>query len=121
MQHAAEMRMLLDMLDLQVVEVTRKAAAIQHGRCCMLAAIAAFLLCSLLAGAAVLYAPAGVIALVIGSLGLCLFLGGIGCAIRELALSLIPLREETAFLNLLTSHHLANPHDGQRLRVAKSA
>ena len=83
--------------------------------------MAAFLLCSLFAGATVVYEAAGVIALGTGLLGLCLFLGGIGCAILELTLSLTPLEEESAFLNVLTCHHLAKSESGPRLKVAESA
>ncbi len=45
---------LLDLLDAQVVTVTVKARMIQKGLFCLLAAIAAFLLCSLFVGLTVL-------------------------------------------------------------------
>ena len=118
---AIEQQMLLGMLDSQIVGITVKARAIQKGLLCLLAAIAAFLLCSLFAGATVLHEWVGMVALGMGFLGLSLFLVGLGWAMRELTLSLSPLEEETAYLNVLTSHHLAKSQGGKRLKVAESA
>jgi len=121
-KHAVvEQEPLLDMLDSQIVEVTVKARMIQKGLYCLLAAIAAFLLCSLFAGATVLHEWVGMVALGMGFLGLSLFLIGLGWAMRELTLSLIPLEEESAYLEVLTAHHLAKSQDGKMLKVAKSA
>jgi len=117
----AEQQMLLDMLDSQIVKVTVKARMIQKGLYCLLAAIAALLLCSLCAGATVLCEWAGMIALGMGSLGLSLFLVGLGWAMRELTLSLTPLEEESAYLEVLTAHHLAKSQGETRLKLAETA
>ena len=116
-----EQQMLLDMLDSQIVEVTVKARVIQNGLYCLLAAIAAFLLCSLFAGAMVLHEWIGMVALGMGFLGVSLFLVGLGWAMRELTLSLAPLEEESAYLEVLTAHHLAKSQDEKRLKIAKIA
>lgn len=120
-QDVVEQQMLLDMLDSQILEVTVKARVIQHGLYCLLAAIAAFLLCSLFAGATVLYEGVGMVALGMGVLGVSLFLVGLGWAMRELTLSLTPLEEESAYLEVLTAHHLAKSPSGKRLTIAESA
>jgi hypothetical protein len=114
-------QMLLDMLDSQIVGVTAKARAIQKGLTCLLAAIAAFLFCSLFSGAPVLQEWFGIAALGMGFLGISLFLFGLGWAMWELMLSLTPLAEESAYLEVLTAHHLAKSQDGTRLKVAESA
>jgi len=116
-----EQHMLLDMLDVQIVKVTVKARAIQKGLYCLLAAIAALLLCSLFAGATVLWEWAGIVALGTGFLGLSLFLAGLGWAMRELGLSLTPLEEESAYLKVLTAHHVAKSQYGKGLKLAESA
>jgi hypothetical protein len=116
-----EQQMLLDMLDSQIVKVTTKGKAIQKGLYCLLAAIAALLLCSLFAGATVLCEWAGLVALGMGCLGLSLFLAGLGWALRELILSLTPLEEESAYLDVLTAHHLAKSQGGKRRKLADSA
>jgi len=116
-----EQQMLLEMIDSQIVGVTVKASVIQKSLYCLLAAIAAFLLCSLCAGATVLHESVGVVALGMGLLGLFLFLVGLGWAMRELTLSLTPLEEESAYLQVLTAHHLAKLQGGTRLKVAESA
>lgn len=90
----AEQQMLLEMLDSQIVGVTAKAKVIQKGLYCLLAAIAATLLCSLFTGEAVLHDWAGIVAITLGFLGLSLFLAGLGLAMWELTLSLTPLEEE---------------------------
>ena len=56
-----EQQMLLDMLDSQIVGITVKARVIQKGLYCLLAAIAAFLLCSLFAGATELHEWVGLV------------------------------------------------------------
>ena len=99
--------MLLKMLDSQISKVTFKAKTIQNGLYCLLSAILAFLICSLLGATTVLHKSLGVVALGMHVVGLCLFLAGIGLAIRELTLSLVPLEEENAFLEVLTIQHLA--------------
>ena len=116
-----EQQMLMDMLDSQIVGVTGKARVIQKGLYCLLAAIAAFLLCSLFAGATELHEWVGIAALGMGILGLSLFLVGLGCAMWELKLSLTPLEEESAYLKILTALHLAKSQGGNRLKVADSA
>ena len=64
-----QQQMLLDMLDSQLGEVTGKARVIQRGLYCFLAAIAAFLLCTL-SGATALHAWVGMIAIGMHVLGL---------------------------------------------------
>ena len=119
--HATELRMLLDMLDSQIEKVTLKARLIQKGLCCLLAAIAAFLLCCLFAGATALHKWVGMVALGMGLLGVCLFLVGLGWAMRELGLSLSPLEEESDYLEIVMAHKKAKPQGGKRLKVAESA
>ena len=116
-----EQQMLLDMLNSQIVGVTVKARAIQKGLYCLLAAIAAFLFCSLFSAATVLHEWLGMVALGMGILGLSLFLVGLAWAMRELTLSLTPMEEETAYLEVLTAHHLAKSQGGKKLKVAESA
>jgi hypothetical protein len=111
----------MDMLDVQIVKVTVKARAIQKGLYCLLAAIAALLLCSLFAGATVLGEWAGIVALGTGFLGLSLFLVGLGWAMRELTLSLTPLEEESAYLAAVTAHYLAKSKSRNGLKLAESA
>lgn len=59
----SDQTLLLDILDSQIVAVTRKGTLIQKGLYCLLAAIAALLLCSLFAGASVIYEEVSMIAL----------------------------------------------------------
>lgn len=113
--------MLLEMIDSQITKVTVKAKAIQKGLYCLLSAVLAFLICSLLGAAAVLHESVGVVALGMHVLGLSLFLVGIGWAIRELTLSLTPLEEESAYLEILTAQHVAKSQTIQKIKVAKSA
>lgn len=112
--------MLLSLIDSQIAKVTVKAKVIQNGLYCLLCAILALLLCSLLAAAAALHESVGVAALGMYVLGVSLFLAGIGWAIRELTLSLTPLEEESAYLDRLTAQHKARSQSGQ-IRVAKAA
>ena len=116
-----EQQMLMDMLDSQIVGVTGKARVIQKGLYCLLAAIAAFLLCSLFAGATELHEWVGLVALVMFVLGLSLFLVGLGWAMWELKLSLSPLEEESTYLKTLAALYRAKSHGGNRLKVAESA
>ena len=116
-----EQQLLLDMLNSQIVGLTVKARAIQKGLYCMLAAIVVFLLCSLFSGASVLHEWIGMVALGMGFLGISLFLVGLGWAIRELTLSLTPLEEETAYLEVLTAHYMAKSQGGHKLKIADSA
>lgn len=118
---AMETTMLLDLLDSQIVAVTIKARSIQKGLYFLLAAIAAFLLCSLFFGATVLNEWIGMVALGMGFLGLSLFLAGLGWAMRELTLSLTPLEEENTYLEVLTANQLAKSAGENRLKVAKRA
>lgn len=116
-----EQHLLMDMLDSQIVGVTEKAKLIQKGLYCLLAAMVAFLLCSLCAGATELHQWVGMVALGMGVLGMFLFLVGLGWAMWELRLSLTPLEEESAYLKALTALHLAKSQGGKRLRIAERA
>jgi Protein of unknown function (DUF2721) len=116
-----EYSMLLEMLDTQIDEVTVKARMIQKGLTCLLAAIAAFLVCSLLAGAAVIDDGVGLAAIVMGALGNILFLIGLGWAMRELMLSISPLEEETGYLKVLSEHYSKAPSFEKRLTIAETA
>jgi hypothetical protein len=114
-----EQQMLIEMLNSQVVGVTGKARVIQKSLYCLLAAIVAFLLCSLFAGATELQEGIGMIALAMALIGLGLFLGGIGLAMWELRLSLTPLEEENAYLEALTARYLARSKGGSNLKIAE--
>ena len=116
-----ERQSLMDLLDSQITSVTDKAKMIQKSLYCLLAAIAAFLLCSLFAAATELQEWLGMVSLGTGFLGLFLFLFGLGWAMWELKLSLTPLEEESAYLKVLTSVHVAKLQGGNRLKVAESA
>jgi hypothetical protein len=116
-----ELLMLLDMLDSQIEEVTLKAKVMQKGLYYLLTSMAAFLVCSLFAGATVLHEWMGMIALGMHFIGLCLFLVGLGWAMRELTLSVTPLEEESAYLKVLTAHHLEKSRSGHKPRLAKCA
>ena len=113
--------LLLAMLDSQIAAVAVKARVIQKGLRCLLAAIASFLVCSLFSGASILHTWFGMISLAMGILGVCLFLAGLSWAMRELTLSLTPLEEETAYLEILTLHHLASSQRAKNLKIAESA
>lgn len=113
--------MLLELIDSQIVGVTEKARGVQKGLCCLLSAIAAFLLCSLFTGAAVLHPSFGLLALSLAVLGIGLFLIGLGWAMHELLLSLTPLEEENAYLAVLTAQHLAQAPGVHRLELAEGA
>lgn len=113
--------LLLDMLDSQIKGVISKARVIQKSLFCMLAAISAFLLCSLFAGATVLNEWFGIAVVGTSVLGIALFLSGIGLAMRELSLSLTPLEEENAYLESVKVHRLAKQKSGRHLKIAKSA
>ena len=116
-----EQQMLMDMLDSQIVGVTGKARVIQKGLYCLLAAIAAFLLCSLCVGVTELHEWVGLVALAMFFLGLSLFLVGLGWAMWELKLSLSPLEEESTYLKTLAALYRAKSQGGNRLKVAESA
>ena len=113
--------LLLDMLDSQIKDVTRKAKLIQKALFSMLASISAFLLCSVFAGATVFNVWFGIAALATALLGICLFLAGIGLAMRELSLSLAPLAEENAYLEVVRASRFTKPRNGQNLSIAESA
>jgi hypothetical protein len=116
-----EQQMLMDMLDSQIVGITMKARVIQKGLYCLLAAIAAFLLCCLCVGVTELHEWVGLVALAMFFLGLSLFLVGLGWAMWELKLSLSPLEEESTYLKTLAALYRAKSHGGNRLKVAESA
>ena len=109
---------LLEMLDSQIAKVTAKAKAIQKGLYCLLAAILAFLICSLLGAATVFHESVGMIALGMHVLGLLLFFAGICWAIWELRLSLTPLDEERAYLEIWTAHQVAMSKRHQQIKIA---
>jgi len=110
---------LLDMLDSQIVAVTGKAKMIQNGLHCLLAAIVAFLLCSVCAGVAMLHDWFGLVALASGFVAVCLFITGLGWAVREVTCALSPLEEETAHLRVLTSQYLLKSQERTKLKIAK--
>ena len=116
-----EQQMLMDLLDSQIVGVTVKARMTQKSLYFLLAAIAAFLRCSLFAGITELHEWVGMISLGMGFLGLSLFLIGLGWAMWELKLSLSPLEEESTYLKTLAALYRAKSHGGNRLKVAESA
>lgn len=120
-REGGDQEMLLELIDSQITKVTVKAKAIQKGLYCLLSAVLAFLICSLLGAGAVLHESVGLVALGMHVLGLSLFLVGIGWAIRELTLSLTPLEEESAYLEVLTAQHVARSQSIQKITVAKSA
>jgi hypothetical protein len=63
----------------------------------------------------------GIVALGMGFLGLSLFLVGLGLGMRKLTLSLTPLEEENAYLEVLKAHHVAKAQGEKKLKVAESA
>lgn len=117
----SDSQLLLELIDSQIGKVTVKAKAIQKGLYCLLAAVLAFLLCSLFEAASVWHESLGVVALGIHVLGLCLFFVGVGWAMRELTLSLTPLEEESAYLETLTNRRLAKTLNVQEITTAKAA
>jgi len=109
---------LLDMLDSQIVAVTAKARMIRNGLYFLLAAIIAFLLCTVFAGFAMWYDWFGLVALASGFVAVCLFIVGLGWALREVTWSLSPLEEETAYLKVLTSQHVVKSQERAKLKIA---
>jgi|GEM_PF-6330218 hypothetical protein len=116
-----EQQMLLDMLDSQIEQLTDKAKMIKKGLYCLLGAIAAFLFCSVLAGAAELHEWINMAAFGMGMIGVSLFLIGLAWAMRELSLSLTPLEEESHHLKVVTAHYLAKSRGAKKLKIAESA
>ncbi len=115
----ADTHSLLAMLDAQIAAVTAKAKMIQNGLYCLLAAIVAFLLCSVCAGLAIVYDRLGVVALVSGFSGVCLFIAGLGWAVREVTCALSPLEQETAYLKALSSQFLLKTRERIQLKIAE--
>lgn len=115
---AGDQQVLLEMTDSQIAKVTVKVKAIQNALYCLLSAILAFLLCSLLDAATVLHESIGLLAVGMHVVGIFLFFVGIGWAIRELTLSLSPLEEERAYLEVLANQRLAKSRSDQTLKVA---
>lgn len=115
-----EMQMLLDMLDSQSEQITEKAKMIKTSLYCFLCAIAAFLFCSVFAGADELYEWVGTAALGAGVLGVGLFLAGLGWALRELSLALDPLQAEKEHLKVVTGIYLAKSTDGTILKASET-
>ena len=116
-----EMEMLLSMLDFQDEYVIEKARIVKRSLYCLLWSIASFLFCSVFAGASEISIWVGRAALATGILGVCLFLTGLGWAIKELSMSLAPLKEEKEHLRTVTAHYLERSRNGTRLKAAKSA
>ena len=110
---------LLGLLDAQVAAVTAKARMVQKGLYCLLAAIVAFLLCAVCAGAATVCAWVGPVALASGLGGVCLFIAGLGWAVREVACALSPLEEETAYLQALAAQQMVESHERTKLKIAE--
>jgi len=77
----------------------------------------AFLICSLLGAATVFHESFGLVALGMHVLGLLLFLAGISWAIWELRLSLTPLEEERAYLEIWTAQQAATPQRHQQIKM----
>src|SRR5262249_12079849 len=121
LEGGGEQPSLLDLIDSQIRKVTGKARAVQKGLYCLLGAVLAFLLCSLLAGAAVLHESLGWAALAMHVLGISLFCAGIGWAIRELTRSLTPLEGESAYLEAWTGKRLARSQDIPKPKMARTA
>ncbi len=117
----AEQQQMMVMVDSQIDKITLKAKVIQKGLYCLMSAVLAFLLCSLLTAAAVLHETFGILALVMDVAGLLLFMAGIGWAVRELTLSLTPLEEESAYLDVLTTQYKTRLESGRRLHLPKRA
>jgi protein-S-isoprenylcysteine O-methyltransferase Ste14 len=113
--------MFLDMLDSQIEQLTDKAKMVKQSLYCLLSAIASFLFCSVFAGAANLNEWVGLAALGTGTLGICLFLMGLGWAMRELSQSMIPLEEANDHLKVVTAHYLAKEQNGTNFKMAQSA
>jgi len=118
-QHdAIELQPLLGLLDAQVAAVTAKARMVQNGLYCLLAAIVAFLLCAVFAAAAMLCDWLGLVALASGLAAVCLFVTGLGWAVREVACALSPVEEETVYLQTLTAQFLKS-QERTRLKLAE--
>lgn len=118
-QHGVDLHALLGLLDAQVAAVTAKARMVQKGLYCLLAAIVAFLLCAVCAAVAMLYDWVGLVALASGLVAVCLFIAGLGWAVREVTCALSPLEEETAYLQALTSQQLLKSQERTRLKIAE--
>jgi len=110
---------LLDLIDSQIVAVTAKAKMVRNGLYCLLAAIIAFLLCSVFAGIAMAYDWFGLVALASGLVAVCLFITGLGWALREVTCAISPLEEETAYLQVLSSQHTLKRQERAKLKIAE--
>lgn len=110
---------LLDLIDSQIVAVTAKAKMIRNGLYCLLTAIVAFLICSVCAGIAMVYDWFGLVALASGLVAVCLFITGLGWALREVACAISPLEEETAYLLVLSSQHSLKRQQRAKLKIAE--
>ena len=82
-------------------------------------AAVAFLLCAVCAGAATVCAWVGPVALASGLGGVCLFIAGLGWAVREVACALSPLEEETAYLQALAAQQMVESHERTKLKIAE--
>jgi hypothetical protein len=116
---AVDPHALLGLLDAQVAAVTAKARMVQKGLYCLLAAIVAFLLCAVCAGVATVCDWVGPVALASGLVGVCLFVAGLGWAVREVTCALSPLEEETAYLQALTSQQSVKSQERTKLKIAE--
>jgi hypothetical protein len=117
----SEQQMLMDMLDSQSEQITEKARIVKNSLNCLLTAIAAFLFCSVFAGAEELNEWFGAAALGMGILGIFLFVVGLACAMWELSHSLEPLEAEKEHLKVVTAIYLAKSRRAKKLQVAESA
>ncbi len=61
----------------------------------------------------------GPVALAAGLGGVCLFIAGLGWAVREVTCALSPLEEETAYLQALTSQQLLESHERTKPKIAE--
>ena len=110
----SERNLLLLVMDSQIAQMTAKARMIQRALFCLMCAILAFLLCSLLTAVAVFHDSIGVVALAADVIGLILFASGIGWALKELVLSLSPLEEESSYLKSLADEQQNRANNQER-------
>ncbi len=120
-QSSESAQTLLNLIDSQIAKVTVKAKAVQQGLYYLLATVLAFLVCSILVTASAIIPSLMFTAIGMQILGLILFAAGIGWAIQELTLSLTPLEEESAYLEILTMHHQSRTGGSSEIRVAKAS
>jgi hypothetical protein len=106
----ADAQQLFEMVDLQIVKVTRKAKTVRNGLYCLLSAVVAFLFCSLFAAASVMREELSILALTAHIVGLLLFVAGVCWAICELMLSIAPVDDQSNYLETAFVSHFAKLH-----------